>query len=289
MRTIGIFIFGLLMPGLASAATLYFDPQERTVGLDTPFQIAVLLDAPASVNAFDVSISIPRGLEPVGTTDGGSLINYWIDAPRFDAGTRALHFSGIVPGGFQGTGARLLAISFKAVRTGESVIRFDTNSQVRRNTADAAAEPLTLAPLTLLVQEGRENLDNTIPDTDPPLAFMPQIVRDPALGDGAPMLVFATQDTGSGVARYEVAESQDRYPTFATWVPAESPYHIHDASLSSWMFVRAIDAAGNVRIETVQPQRYDSFSGLLHRTFAAFVLLCLILMVYARLRPRPTL
>ncbi len=282
-------VLSFSLPALASAATLYFDPQERTVGLDTPFEIAVLVDAPAAVNAFEVSVRIPKGLEAIGTSDGGSLINFWIDAPRFDAGTRTLHFAGIVPGGFQGTGARLLTLSLRATRAGAMRISFDTSTEARRNAADGAREPLTLAPLTLLAQEGRENIDNTIPDTEPPLVFTPQIVRDMSLYEGAPMLVFATQDTGSGVARYDVAESQDRDPAYATWIHAETPYRIHDTDLSSWIFVRATDGAGNVRIETVQPSRYDAFAGLLHRTFAAFVLLCLILMLYARIRPRRTL
>ena len=289
MRASIFFVIALVVPSISSAATLYFDPQERTVGRETPFQIAVLIDAPVAVNAFDVAVRIPEGLIPIQTSDGGSLINFWIDAPRFDVSTRILHFSGIVPGGFVGSGARLMTISLRAAHTGVAHISFDATTQVRRNTADAAREPLTLRSLALLVQDGRENIENPIPDTEPPLPFVPAIIHDASIERGAPLLVFATQDMGSGIVQYDVAESLDRDPAFATWIRADSPYRIHDTSLSSWLFVRATDAMGNTRTETVQPSKYDSFSGLLHRTFATFILLCLILMLYARIRPRRTL
>ena len=111
--------------------------------------------------------------------------------------------------------------------------------------------------------------------------------RLPLVADGAPYLVFATQDGGSGVARYEVAESPGRAPDPSAWAQAESPYPLRDASLTSWIAVRAIDGAGNVRTALLPPPRADAFATLLHRALALLVLACLILLVYARTVRRP--
>lgn len=275
------------LPYAAYAATLYFDPQDRTVGTETSFRVAALIDAPTAVNAFDIVIRIPPGLTLLGTEDGSSIIGYWIDAPRFDERTRTLRFSGIVPGGFSGSGARLLTLMLKAEQEGSLRLSLDPSSQVLRNDGAATRDPLSVRALTLTVERGRENIENAIPDTEPPLPFTPAILEDPLVAGGAPYLAFATQDGGSGVARYEIAESPGRKPDPGAWIEAESPYQLHDTTLSSWIAVRAIDGAGNVRTEILPPSRTDPFAALLHRALALFVLACLILIVYARMAPRP--
>lgn len=275
-----------VLPLSASAATLYFDPQDRTVGTEMPFKVAALIDSAEPVNAFDIAVAIPKGLTVLGTDDGSSIINYWVEAPRFDDGSRLLHFAGIVPGGFRGSGARLVTITLRADSVGTARIAIDPSSSVLRNDERASKEPLSLRALVLRVEPGRENIDNAIPDTEPPLPFTPVIASDPLIAGGTPVVIFATQDGNSGVARYEVAESQSRSPDANEWVPAESPYVLHDTSLASWISVRAIDSAGNIRMEVIPPSRFDAFSVLLHRTFALFVLACLILVLYAAHRPR---
>ncbi len=274
-------------PAVACAATLYFDPQDRTVGTETSFKVAALIDAPTPVNAFDITLRIPRGLTLLGTEDGSSIIGYWVEAPRFDERARTLHFAGIVPGGYAGSGARLLTLILKAEQEGPLRLSIDTASTVLRNDGAATPDPLSAHSLTLRAEPGRENVENAIPDTDPPLPFVPVVMSDPLVADGAPYLVFATQDGGSGVARYEVAESPGRAPDPSAWAQAESPYPLRDASLTSWIAVRAIDGAGNVRTALLPPPRADAFATLLHRALALLVLACLILLVYARTVRRP--
>lgn len=280
-----LIVIALLAPQAVSAATLYFDPQERTVGPDTPFQVAVLVDAPRAVNAFDVVVQLPPGIEPVSTADGGSIVNYWIQQPHYDDAAHTLSFAGIVPGGFTGTGARLLTLTLRAHDTGATLIGFGTATQIRRNTPDAAREPLTMSTVSLLVQAGRENIGASAPDIDPPAAFAPDVITDANLFDGVPALAFATQDSGTGVAHYYVSEQTDADPSHASWLEATSPYRLHDTTLASWILVRAVDAVGNERVATLAPRSTNAAVTISHALFALTLICCLILVAYVRLRP----
>src|ERR1035437_6022907 len=74
----------LLSTSIAHAATLYFDPQERTVGLNQPFEVGLLIDATNPINAFDVTIDIPANMSVTDSSDGNSIISYWIERPTYD-------------------------------------------------------------------------------------------------------------------------------------------------------------------------------------------------------------
>ena len=65
---------------------------------------------------------------------------------------------------------------------------------------------------------------------------------------------FTTQDKGSGIERYEIQER--RKPTIdnRSWIVAESPYVLNDQVLHSFIDIRAVDKAGNVRVATVPPK-----------------------------------
>ncbi|MEK7084460.1 MAG: hypothetical protein AAB932_04460 [Patescibacteria group bacterium] len=97
-------------------------------------------------------------------------------------------------------------------------------------------------------------------DTEPPDAFIPEFVHDPLLLDGQWVVVFEAKDKTSGIQRYDVYESRRRYTEEALaeesvpWVPAESPHVLSDQTRRSFVYLRAIDTAGNVRIAMLSPQ-----------------------------------
>jgi len=67
--------------------------------------------------------------------------------------------------------------------------------------------------------------------------------------------VFATQDKGSGIDYYEIKESRQKFlKIFKKWVIAESPYVLKDRKLRSYVYIKAVDKAGNERIAVVEPR-----------------------------------
>jgi len=72
--------------------------------------------------------------------------------------------------------------------------------------------------------------------------------------EGKYFLVFATQDKKSGIAHYEVQENRRQKIESRKWIETESPYILKDQELRSYIFVKAVDKAGNERIAVVEPR-----------------------------------
>lgn len=241
-------------PG-AHAATVSFDPQERTVGLDSVFDVGVNIDAAHPINVISIVMTFPDAMVPTDVSDGNSVINYWIEYPHYDPHTHTLAFSGMIPGGFSGAGGRLVTLKLLASKPGRIALKIDTKaSTVYLNTPDADEDVVSSVPLTLAVSAHRNNIGNTIPDQGAPEDFMPVIVPHPD-ASGRWVVAFATQDKGSGMYRYEVSESRFDIPLLQRflWRTAESPYVLHDQQLRSYVHIRAIDKVGNERIKTILP------------------------------------
>ena len=216
----------LCVPTPASAATLSLTTDQMTVGIGSPFEIAVTLSTKNKVNTVGAALSIPSGLELIQMSNGNSAISFWVEQPQFDAATRMLTFSGIMPNGFSGT-RQLLVLTLRANTLGTSTLSFDsTLTKVYQNSPQGTLEPTTVEPLLLYVVSGITNRIASHADTTSPEVFVPEVTRSPELYDGAWTLVFETQDKGSGLAQYEVSESSVRAtdPNTLSWTKAESPY-----------------------------------------------------------------
>ena len=123
-----------------------------------------------------------------------------------------------------------------------------------------------------------------------PAHFEPIVAKDPNVYGGNYFLVFSTTDKGSGINHYEVLEvpagmvvSQN-----AQWTAATSPYFLRDQSLSSDVYVRAVNNGGSATIAKVPARNPQS---IVSRTasfgFAAlFALIPLVLAVYFAVRLR---
>jgi hypothetical protein len=245
-------IVSLVIPLSVNAAEISFESQENTVGLATPFLVSVNLSADVAVNAFDLSIRFPDGFEPVDISDGNSIVPMWIEHPLFDPLTHLLTLSGFIPGGYSGKDGRIVTLSIEAHRAGQVSISVDTQkSHMYRNNPPGIQEPISSSPLMLTADNAKNNVAYDIPDSYPPETFTPVVALLPTDRGDAWMLVFATQDKGSGIDHYEVREVNSMLPFLSTWHSAESPYLLTDQSLRSSIDIRAYDKKGNVREESV--------------------------------------
>lgn len=237
------------------AATLEFDPQDKTVGMKESFDVGLNISATEAINALELTLKIPPGLTPIDVKDGNSVISFWIEEPHFDEYERTLTLSGIMTGGFHGTGGRVALIVFKASSEGKKTVTVDTlKSRIFLNTGDGIADTVTAFPLDLFVSKGRDNILNHPEDTVPPEPFTPLLSNDPLLYSGRATVVFSTQDKDSGVDYYEVAERRGRpisnYEKLV-WQRAESPFLLHDQEGKSAIYIRAVDNEGNSHVEVI--------------------------------------
>ena len=244
--------FLLMVASSAEAARLYFEPQEQVIGTEKDFSVVVNIDAGKSINAIQAVLYIPQELVPIDISEGNSIINFWVEKPNFDEATRLLTFSGIIPGGFQEEKAPLLIVKFKtAKKEGKAILVFNKQkTKVYLHTPEGLEDSLKLESLTLPIAGGKENIGVEIIDSDPPEDFRPEISRDRNIFENRWFLVFATQDKGLGIARYEVCEGSKR-----KCAPAESPYLLKNQKLNKNIFIKAVDKNGNERVAVLLPQK----------------------------------
>ena len=246
------------------AAEISFDTKTNEIAVGQQFQASIVLNTDnEAINAFEGKIIFPHDLLDLKEIrDGNTIVNFWIEKPHKRQETRdkeqgEILFSGITPGGFQNNNGLLFSAVFET--KSEGVARFEINDvRVLRNDGTGSSASLTIAPLEMTISSEAPAVTpavTKVKDTEPPETFRPEIARDESLFGGKWFLVFATQDKASGVDHYEAKESRQRIlALFQKWSRTESLHVLRDQELRSYIFVKAVDKAGNVRIEKILPR-----------------------------------
>jgi hypothetical protein len=262
-------VFFALLPTTLFAAQISTDAP-NAVGVGDEFAIPVLLDTQnESINALDGDLAYPHDtLQLREIRDGNSIITFWIARPS-DTGS-AIHFAGIIPAGYVGNTGELVTLVFETKHSG--VVHLSLiGAHALKNDGKGTAARLSLKfPSFVIKAKGTGMIVPPLRhDTQNPENFVPSISSDPSIFGGKYFLTFATQDKASGIDHYEVAES-GQFRWFGlqplAWRSATSPYELADQALQSYVYIKAVDRAGNERIEVLSPQ---------HPTIAA----CLAILV----------
>jgi len=238
-----------------SAAGLKLTSQIQEIGIGQQFQINLVLDTEdEEINAVEGKIVFQADLlELKEIRDGNSIINFWIDPVRncVSNGVErpdSICFSGIIPGGYLGEGFIFSAI-FQAKKEGAGIIEIQ-DAKALQNDGKGTPANTKIFNFQFSISKNISGPEFNAPkDTDPPEEFKPEIARDETLFDGKWFLVFATQDKGTGIDYYEVCEGSKK-----KCVSAESPYVLKDQKLKSYIYVKAVDKAGNERMAILPPQ-----------------------------------
>lgn len=236
----------LSCPMAASAATVSLHAQPTPVGVGGLVQVTLSLDSAVSVNAFSGILNFPSNLLiPVSVSDGSSIVSIWITHPATT--TKNIAFAGITPGGFSGRGGTLFKVLFRTTAAVDATLSL-TNVQILRNDGAGTNEPVTLVPVTISIAQESSATFVEAPDKAPPEPFVAYLGRSPQLFKNEYYLAFTAVDKNSGIDHYEVAET--RWPLWLVtpvWRRVDSPYVIHDQYLTSDIFIKAFDRAGNER------------------------------------------
>src|SRR3989338_2144277 len=255
----------LLVATSVFATVISFDSKTTQAQVDKNFEVTLFVNTEQeNINAFEGKIIFPNDLLDLKEIrDGNTIVNFWVERPHKEQGTGdkkqgEIAFSGITPGGYEGEKGLLFSAVFRALREGDGVLEV---KDVKALLNDGKGTParLSLSPFKFIVSKE----DPLVPgllipapeDIEPPESFKPEIARDSTIFDGKWFLVFATQDKGLGIGRYEIKETRSRISgLFSKWISSESPYALRDQKLRSYIFVKAVDKAGNVRIEKILPR-----------------------------------
>ena len=279
---ISITLFLLLSPITVSAATMSFQALPTIIGAGDTVRVTVILDSTIATNAFSGTLLYSETtLEPIAISDGNSLINMWITRPMVTSAGMPITFAGITPGGFSGSDGTLFSVLFRVKAAGTATVSLK-DIEVLRNDGVGGNEPTTTKSLTLSIEPKPFGGYTEPTDQIPPEPFTVYKGSDPQLFNGRSYLAFSAVDKGSGVDRYTVAES--RIPSFLfllfppSWKEAISPYEIVDQRLTSTVYIKAVDRAGNERLSVFPPQRFLT----VYEMFAFLVILMLLVFLWRR-------
>lgn len=246
------------------AVGLSLIPEQLTVSVGQEFSVELFLDTgnAENINAMEGTLSYANELlELKEIQDGNSIVNFWIERPRSD-NTGYIRFAGITPGGYRGQKGSLFKIIFEAKASGSGIVEI-REQNVLRNDGQGTSVPVQTNPFRFVISQTNSSAPRIVShekDRDPPEAFMPEIARDPNLFEGKWFVVFATQDKGSGIDHYEVLENRSQNIGNRSWVQEESPYLLQDQALKSYIYIKAIDKAGNERIAMLGPRSSPQYA-----------------------------
>lgn len=280
-------------PTTLFAAELSIQSFSETINKGDVFNVEIFLNSPSeAINALEGQINFSSTLKLKAINFKGSVVSLWLTEPREEK-LGAIIFAGVLPGGFKGAmGSRealkegnIFSLQFEALEEGNAEISFD-DSKVYINDGNGTLGELTKKNLSFSVlptTDAPKNesiaLDQTLPEP-----FTPDIIEGEPFGHEGSVLIFNTQDKDSGIDHYEIAYSN--IPNilmwksqWLTWREAESPFLISSDSPSKlFIYVRALDNSGNVRIETIRSSNIP-FSIYIYLLIGIIVLIVVFLYV----------
>jgi hypothetical protein len=241
------------------AARVTFDAGGTRVGTGSVFPVEITVDATLPVNAITLVIQLPSSVELVGVSDANSIVSMWVEKPALNTKHEVV-LSGLIPGGFASENGKIVTLHLQSATPGPLALGIAPGTTAYLHSETGEVDPVTAQTLNLTIAEGVENTPVGVDDTLPPEKFVPVHVQ---VGEGEEMqwaVGFGTQDKGSGVKDYFVAESGKNIKTddserlsSLSWRPSDSPAILEDQGLKSYVYVRAVDINGNERIAQLAP------------------------------------
>jgi len=243
-----LFLLIFLPANIAQAAEVFFDREKNTMAANQQFELPLYLDTEDQpINAFEGEIIFPSNLLKVKEIRyHDSFINFWIEQPSVQ--NNKINFSGIIPGGYLGNKSLVLSVIFEALEIGQGEISFD-NLRVLLNDGAGTDTIVRSSIWNFEINDIEPIILNEIKniiDKDPPEIFEAILTQVVDIADDQYILIFTTQDKGSGIDHYEIKEG------WRDWVVATSPYVLQNQNLDVDIKVKAIDKAGNERLATVK-------------------------------------
>jgi hypothetical protein len=257
-KKIFLIFISLAVPLAAGAAKFFVAPPVLTVGQEA--EVILNIDTEKeNINAVELKLIFSaEDFMIKSVNDGSSIISFWVEPPSFSNEKGEISLSGIITGGYQEKSGGLLKINLIPKQIGEKSFIL-SQGKVLLNDGQGTEAKLNPGILNFqIIAAGTPAETGPLPatDTEPPESFTPEISRHPDIFDNQWFLAFNTQDKNSGMAFYRIRETRQKIlAPFIRWQTVTSPYLLKDQQLRSFIYVQAIDRAGNARIAVVPPQQ----------------------------------
>ena len=249
-------IFALMIgvfarPGSAFALGLNFDASISKISVGDTTLVKVYVDTGGKeINALQGALQITGSAKISGVDTGGSIFNLWPEEPEL-VQNQEITFTGGTGGGVYGN--KLRTFNFYITPTAAGNIVFTPVGIIgylNDGLGTTLAGDGTSLTIQAVNQPANSNTNNNLSlqeDKTPPDPFTINLGRDESLFDGKYFISFYATDGDSGINRYEVKEGNSAFET------SDNTYVLKDQTLRSEVSVKAIDNAGNERVEVLNP------------------------------------
>jgi GxxExxY protein len=260
-----VFLFALfsVFASRMQAAEISFVPDTLNPKLDEVFQVDVYLNTQdEEINGLEGKIIFSKdklSLQEIKTVD--SVINLWFDSPHLNIHQdyQEVMFGGVIPGSFNEKNGLILSLVFRAIDNGS--IDFKINDlDVALGDGLGSRTKIFYKPLFLEISSSGLSVvdkESILIDKITPENFSPNLGQSQDIFEGEWFVVFSAEDKQSGINHYEIAEKRSDYQQNnledLNWQRAVSPYILRDQELKSFIYIKAVDNAGNSRIIPIPP------------------------------------
>jgi hypothetical protein len=256
----------------ADAMSLYFEKPESGVHVgDTVIVHAYLDTEGVEINGIEGAVKVNGAAAVTNLNVAGSVFSLWPNKPSLSGDE--ISFVGGSPSGVFGKKNKAFSIVLRATDIGKINLSVK-QADVFLNDGKGTRSALIGKSESIEVLKADGNVSNqlgdlVLNDKTMPSSFKIELGKDASVFDGKYFISFYAEDNESGINRYEVRENG--LPA----VRSGNSYVLEDQSLEGMVEVKAIDNAGNFRIETIDLNTKKDSS-------LAFIII-LVLMIATRL------
>lgn len=272
----------LLLPHSVFASTIYVDTNRSDFFVGDTILFSVRVNSEnKDINTVEGEVLLDYATDAVSLTDintSGSKFSLWPNKPFPSENNSSIYFVGGSPGGFISEDAIVFNLVLKLQETGQITLS-PNNIGVYLNDGKGTKDEVSVKDLIINVlpkiRDAQSADDwNTVISNDKtaPESFEINLGKDPSVFDNQYFISFFTTDAESGIAYYEVQEGERDF------VRTDSPYELQDQSLKNLIKVRALDKAGNERIEELMPSAVSApfYKNIMFWMGAIFIIIIVI-------------
>ncbi len=278
MRKVAGLIVGLFIcyPLAGEAAVLFFSAERLQSNIA---KVTVWLDTEGEeANAVEGEILAPPDGSVISLSTTESAFPLWVREPAIQ--DSKIIFAGIVPGGVSGDKINIFSFLIN-LSQGKKEKKFSWGkARVLLNDGEGTETETKKSEWKLSVADNFSALPVFPPDKLPPKFLSVEIARSKYLFDNNLALVFAAEDKGSGIDFYAIQENQSNQVDEGNWQRATSPYLLADQSRQSYVFVKAVDKAGNFSIFTLPPRKVSWYE----KYYNLFILIIALIAIFLAIK-----
>jgi hypothetical protein len=284
--------FLCLWPLATKGAILYLEPLSGQYQPGDVFGVEMKIDTEGEcINVIEANLKFSQDtVKAVDFSRGRSIITLWVKEPEINQETGVISFSGGIPNGYCGRipgdpgASNLLGrIIFRVPgmivgEPGKNLARIeilDTSQVFLNDGLGTKAKTIVQGANFEILKKPESSKDEwqeeIKKDNISPESFKIEISQDLLIFEGKYFITFSTTDKQTGIDHYKIKEGK------RDWKIAISPYVLENQRLTSDIWVKAVDKAGNEWIEIVKASRKTIWYYILYGVLVLIGLLVIII------------